>query len=215
MSAIHFVRHGQASWGKADYDLLSDRGVQQSSYLGMAWEAAGWRPTHAYAGSMRRHAQTAIAALDAAGPSDGYDIDVGWDEFDHVAVVDAHRPGFTTKDPKEFQAVFVEALRRWASTDHDGDYAETFAAFEQRVLGAFERTVTSLGSGQSAAVFTSGGPIAAVASYLLAGDLSLWSRLNTVIINASVTTVVSGGSGHTLLSFNEHTHLPSDMVTYR
>lgn len=215
MSALHLVRHGQASWGQDDYDRLSERGVQQSGYLGTAWEAAGWMPTHAYAGSMRRHAQTAIAALDAAGPSDGYDVDAGWDEFDHLAVIEAHRSGFATEDPREFQSVFVEALGRWSSTEHDHDYTETFPAFGDRVLGAFERTTGALGSGQSAAVFTSGGPIAAVASYLLAGDLSLWSRLNTVIINASVTTVVCGRSGRTLLTFNEHTHLPADMVTYR
>ncbi|MGH3425175.1 MAG: histidine phosphatase family protein [Nocardioidaceae bacterium] len=223
MSAIVLVRHGQASWGTSDYDALSERGEQQGRHLGWSWEAAGWLPTRAYAGSMRRHAQTAVAALAAAGQSDGYEVDRGWDEFAHEAVVEAHRPGFATQDPEEFQTVFVEALGRWASGDHDADYAETYTEFVRRVLAAFDRAVEAVGKGEAVAVFTSGGPIAVIAAHLLSGDPStwtpegaaLWPRLNTVIVNGSTTTAVVGSSGRTLLSFNEHTHLPRRDVTYR
>ena len=36
-----------------------------------------------------------------------------------------------------------------------------------------------------------------------------------VLANASVTKVVSGRRGLSLLTFNEHTHLLPDRVTYR
>lgn len=225
MSAIHLVRHGQASFGSDDYDQLSERGYAQASALGQAWEAAGFLPSHAVSGSMKRHAQTAIAALDAAGPSDGYDVDGGWDEFPHESVVEAFAPGSarSVTDPKEFQRLFVSAVARWTSGEHDGDYPEPYVTFTTRVLGAFDRLTASLGSGDSAVVFTSGGPLAIVAAHVLAGDASswtpqaqaLWPRLNTVAINAGVTTIITGSSGRTLVSFNEHTHLPSDLVTYR
>ena len=64
-------------------------------------------------------------------------------------------------------------------------------------------------------MFTSGGPIATVVSHLLAGDDSLFIRLNAVIVNASVTTIINGSTGPRVLSFNEHTHLPRDLVTFR
>jgi hypothetical protein len=36
-----------------------------------------------------------------------------------------------------------------------------------------------------------------------------------VIVNASVTTIINGSTGPRVLSFNEHTHLPRDLVTFR
>lgn len=214
MGAIYLVRHGQASFGAANYDELSAKGVEQSRYLGYSWEATEWLPTTAVSGSMQRHHQTALNALAAAGQNDGYEVDHGWDEFDHEAVMEAHLPGTPTKDPRAFQDAFVEATNRWAAGGNDGDH-ESYADFSARVLAAFERLAGSAGQGETAVAFTSGGPIAIVAAHLLGGDSRLWSTLNSVIINTGVTTILSGRSGRTLLSFNEHGHLPADQITYR
>ncbi len=212
MGTIHLIRHGQASWGAADYDQLSELGAEQSSSLGVSWEAAGWAPTDAVAGGLKRHAQTAIATIDAYG-GDGYDVDAGWDEYDHLALVRAHDPASSMQDAKAFQASLNLAISAWmAAEDSSG---ESFPSFRSRVLTAFEQVVSQATSGRSIAVFTSGGPIALVVSQLLAGDDSLFQRLNDVVINASVTTVISGRSGPRLLAFNEHVHLPRDMVTFR
>lgn len=213
MGAIFLVRHGQASFGTANYDQLSARGEEQARQLGYAWEAADWLPTTAVSGSMQRHHQTALHALAAAGQDEGYEVDHGWDEFDHEAVMEAQFPGFRTDDPRSFQDAFVQATDRWAAGGSDGDH-ESFAEFSQRVLDAFDRLAKTAGKGQTSVVFTSGGPIAVVAAHLL-GDGTLWSTLNSVIINTGVTKIVSGRSGRTLLSFNEHGHLPADQVTYR
>ena len=43
----------------------------------------------------------------------------------------------------------------------------------------------------------------------------LWNAFNTVTANASVTRILEGSTGRRLLSFNEHSHLPRDLVTYR
>ncbi len=82
-------------------------------------------------------------------------------------------------------------------------------------MKSFDRVVAEAGSGRSVAVFTSGGPIALVASHLLTGGATLFQRINDVVINASVTTIIVGQSGPRLLTFNEHGHLPRDMVTFR
>lgn len=214
MAALYLVRHGQASFGAANYDELSARGVEQARHLGYAWEASEWLPTMAVSGSMQRHHDTALQALAAAGQNDGYEVDHGWDEYDHEAIMESQMPGFASDDPRQFQAAFVKAMRAWAAGGSDGDH-ESYAEFTARVLGAFDRLADAAGKGESAVTFTSGGPIAMVVAHLLSGETALWSSLNSVIINASVTKIVTGRSGRSLLSFNEHGHLPADMVTYR
>ncbi len=210
MGAIHLIRHGQASWGADDYDQLSERGVRQSALLGMAWEATDWAPTSAISGSMKRHAQTAIAAIDASGRGDGYDVDAGWDEYDHRALT-AERVSMT---PREFQPLLEESLAGWMDGTLEA-VGTTYPDWRGSVVGSFEQALEAAGSGKHVAVFTSGGPIATVVSHLLAGDDSLFIRLNAVIVNASVTTIINGSTGPRVLSFNEHTHLPRDLVTFR
>ena len=213
MGSIHLIRHGQASWGAADYDQLSDLGYEQSSSLGVSWEASGWAPTAAVAGGMKRHAQTAIAAIDASGAGDGYDVDAGWDEYDHLALANAQDSTAMGSDAKAFQRTLNVALEGWMAGEPGP--GETYETFRSRVLASFDAVAAQATSGRQIAVFTSGGPIALVASHLLAGDDSLFRRINDVIVNASVTTVIVGASGPRLLAFNETGHLPRDMVTFR
>jgi broad specificity phosphatase PhoE len=213
VGAIHLIRHGQASWDAEDYDELSERGVRQAALLGMSWEASDWAPTSVVSGSLRRHTQTAIAAIDASGRGEGYDVDAGWNEYDHRSLTD--RLTLTrAMTPQEFQPLLEESLEQWM----DGritDAVPAYADWHGGVLGSLEQAIDAAGPGQDVAVFTSGGPIATVVSHLLTGDDSLFIRLNAVIVNASVTTVINGSTGPRVLSFNEHTHLPRDLVTFR
>lgn len=213
MGAIHLIRHGQASWESDDYDQLSELGYQQSSWLGQSWESSGFAPTWSVAGSMKRHAQTAVGVIDAID-GDLYDVDPGWNEYDHLALTGASSVADRPSDPREFQRYLDESLERWAAGTTDAA-GESFDQFRGRVLGALEAAVGNAGSGQSVAVFTSGGPIALVASYLLAGDASLFIAMNRVVVNASVTTVMVGRGGTRLLTFNEHTHVPRDGISFR
>ncbi len=210
MGAIHLIRHGQASWEAEDYDVLSDLGRRQSALLGMAWEASDWAPTSVVSGSLNRHTQTAIAAIDASGQGDGYDVDAGWDEYDHRALT-AER---VRMSPRDFQPLLELSLSRWmdGSLEHDG---ADYGSWRGGVVEAFERALAGAGPGHDVAVFTSGGPIATVVSHLLVGDDSLFIRLNAVVLNAGVTTIINGSTGPRVLTFNEHTHLPPDLVTFR
>jgi broad specificity phosphatase PhoE len=214
MGAIHLIRHGQASWDAEDYDQLSERGVRQSALLGMAWEAGDWAPTSAVSGSLRRHTQTAVAAIDASGRGDGYDIDPGWDEYDHRSLAEALSSKRITLTPREFQPLLEASLASWMDGTLD-DATTSYADWRGGVLDSFKRAVDAAGSGQEVAVFTSGGPIATVVSHLLAGDDSLFIRLNAVVVNAGVSTIINGSTGPRVLSFNEHAHLPRDLVTFR
>jgi broad specificity phosphatase PhoE len=224
---IYLIRHAQASFGRSDYDRLSPQGEQQSVRLGEALVARGLKPELVVTGAMRRHAQTAETALRTAGFDAAVEIDEGFNEFDHDQVIVAYKPAYkrravlladlarTGNPTRAFQEMFGAATERWVRSNGD-DYPEPFAAFCARSEDAVRRTAGRLGKGESAIVFTSGGPIAAVTGRLLSGADDLWLRLNPVTVNTAITKLVSGRSGLSLISFNEHGHLDgSDLLSYR
>jgi broad specificity phosphatase PhoE len=197
MGQLLLVRHGQASWGAADYDVLSTRGEEQAAVVGRA--LAQLRPDVVLHGSMQRQRRTAELAVAAAGwPVEG--------------VVDEQPADFEGEpDRQQFQAWFEAATTRWTSGEHDGDYSESFPTFRERVAAA----LADLADAGTAVVITSGGPISAVTADLLDAGLATYARLAPVVVNASVTRVVSGRRGLTLVSFNDHQHLAGDLLTYR
>jgi len=217
---ILLVRHGQASWGAADYDQLSSTGEEQSRVVGRTLEGRRLEPTRIVTGAMRRHDQTARLAAGTAGWTTDVEVDDGWDEFDHVQMLEVHGPPEGSQpgeqmSRQEFNAWFDAAKERWSAGDHDDEYDEPFHAFSARVDAALRRTASGLGAGDTAVVFTSGGPISWVVTGLLGGGVDTWMRLTPVTVNASFTKVVVGGRGTTLVSSNEHGHLEPDLVTYR
>ena len=210
MGQLLLVRHGQASWGAADYDVLSPKGEDQARSVGRA--LARLRPDVVVHGSLRRQRRTTELAVAAAGWSTTPATDPRWDEMDHEAVLAAQPRDFEGRpDARQFQAWFEAATTRWTSGDHEADYDEAFPAFRARVAAALEE----LADAGTAVVVTSGGPVASVAAQLLDAGLSTYTRLAPVVVNASVTRVVSGRRGPTLVSFNEHQHLTADLLTYR
>ncbi len=208
MGQIVIVRHGQASYGAADYDVLSPRGEKQAARTGEL--LADLRPDALLHGAMKRQQRTAEVMADAAGWSVVPRLDDGWDEMDHLAVLDAQPKHFEGEpDERQFQAWFEQATARWLSGEHDGDYRESWPVFAERVLGALDR----IGEGTTV-VTTSGGPVAVVVATLLESPAA-YQRIAPVAVNAAVTRVVTGSRGRTLVSFNEHTHLTGDLLTYR
>lgn len=162
---------------------------------------------------MKRHQQTATQAGFAESV-----VDEGWNEFDHMQVLAAHAPPDSDEaltERRAFQRWFEVATERWMTGDHDEEYDESYSAFTARVDAALQRAVESIGSGDTAVVFTSGGAIGAVAAGLLGGGPDLWQRLNRVTANAGITKLIVGRGGITLVSFNDHVHLEPDHVTYR
>ncbi len=216
MGQLLLVRHGQASFGSADYDALSPLGFEQSRLLGVALAARGIVVDTVVGGAMRRHRETAETCAAAAGWDVGeLVVDQGWDEFDFLAVLAAHPTEHAGPEPTkaEFQRWFEEATAAWiAGDDRSSGVAageqETFAAFTDRVSAALDRTA-ALASTGTVAVFTSGGPVAwAVASVLSAGGSpELWTRLNRMSVNSGLSRLVTGSRGVNLLSFNEQSHL--------
>jgi broad specificity phosphatase PhoE len=218
MGLVLLVRHGQASFGAEDYDVLSETGVEQSGVLGRSLAAAGVEASAVVPGAMKRQRDTATALAGAAGWSAVPEVDEGWNEFDHLAVVARAAEAFDGLDRRDFQRVFERATARWVSGAHDEEYAESWAGFVGRVRAALDRACAAVGV---TVVATSGGPIAVACAMLVDRDASaaelgrLWSSFNTVIANTSVTRVIEGSTGRRLLTFNEHAHLSRELLTYR
>jgi broad specificity phosphatase PhoE len=213
MGQILLVRHGQASFGADDYDVLSETGEQQAADLAPLLRDLGEATlVHGSLVRQRRTAEIAAAAASFQGP---LATDERWDELDVLSLFAADPPDLPEgAGHAEFQAAFEATTDRWTGGDHDDDYAETWPAFQQRVGAAFEALVEVAAHGH-AVVFSSGGPIAAVTTALLGAGPETYRRLLPVITNASVTKVVAGRRGISLVTFNEHAHLSPDRITYR
>ena len=228
MGVVLLVRHGQASFGTDDYDVLSETGWEQARLLG-AWLAGrGVTPDVVVRGGMRRHRETAEGLAAGAGSagvpwSAGAEVDPGWDEFDHLGVIAALDEGVPVGelDRRAFQQAFERATARWTAGGHDADYPEPWPAFVARVGVSLAGACAAAGPGGTVVVVSSGGPIAAACAELVDPDgddaayARLWSRFNTVTVNSSMTRVVVGSTGRRLLTFNEHPHLEGDTLTYR
>jgi broad specificity phosphatase PhoE len=224
MPTILLIRHAQASFGSGDYDILSELGRRQVDVLHAALEAQGVRGAKLLSGSLRRQRDTAQPWLTSGQE---LDIDQRWNEYDSTDVLRAHgndlaslehrggdsAPSLTSE---QFQVILDGALRDWIAAGADGLARETWSSFRGRALAGLETLGEGLASGETGIAFTSGGVIAAICVALLGLPDTAFVQFNRVAINCAVTKLVSGRSGTTLVSFNEHAHLGSgDLVTYR
>ena len=227
MPTILLVRHGQASFGGADYDVLSPHGHAQTAVLAADLAARGLSVDRVLSGSLARQRDTAEPVAAAVGCSVA--VDSRWNEYDmddilaHHSATEARasrppggeRPAVS---PREFQALLEQALGAWVSADGGSSTVEPWPAFAARVRSGLAELIESLPSGGTALVFTSGGVLAALSVALLGIPANAFIALNRVCVNTGVTKVVHGRRGTTLISFNDHSHLERadrELVTYR
>lgn len=235
MGQIYLVRHGQASFGSANYDQLSPLGFEQARLLGQWFANSRQIFQRVVCGGMVRHRQTADTCLSELPRTLLADTewitDPGFAEFNHVEVLVKHCPEFSSPeefkayaarqpDPKHaFERIFVAAMQRWMAGEHDADYTETWKAFRARCVGALERLTEQGAESETTVVFTSGGTISAICQHLL--DLPDYKtlELNWTIANSSLTRL-QHRPGKTSLSYlNNFAHLEwlgeANSVTYR
>lgn len=217
MTLIVLVRHGQASWGQPEYDVLSEHGRAQARTLGAAWCAGGFAPTRMLTGTMRRHVDTAAGLQQGLGSDLRPELVEGLEEFDGKDVF-AETLGADGAFPDIYDASVEErldhSLRRWVAADGARSYRETYAQFRARVADAFAGVRAVMGPDDKAVVVTSGGVIAGIVSDLLGVDADRWPVLATPIVNTSTHKVLVRKGEPMLVSFNEHGHLAAADITY-
>jgi broad specificity phosphatase PhoE len=210
MPVVYLVRHGQASYGAQDYDVLSPIGHEQSAVVGRELQRREVRSPQVVCGDLVRQRNTANGIIDSAGFESTVTIDPRWNEFDHP---DMPLPTTGAGDSFEFQQRLDGALETWVRADKlDG-----WRGFQNDAFAALVDFADSLGAGATGLAVTSGGVISAIVSRIWGLDAQGTVRINRVVANTSLTSIVFGRQGMNLLSVNDHSHLAGnrDLLTYR
>jgi broad specificity phosphatase PhoE len=239
VGTLTLVRHGQASYGAADYDRLSERGVAQARALGRRWAATRLVTDAVYTGPMRRQRDTAALAVEAAATA-GHRLPapVVLDElaeYPAFELLGRFMPRFAqehpelralidgTASPAERHALmdrgFWLVIEDWCNDRLDTGDIETFGAFVTRVSAGVARITASHGGGGARAVaVTSGGPIGIALKLALGLDAIATVAHWRLVRNASVTELLwrsRAPAEMSLLGFNHVDHLDPEMITFR
>jgi broad specificity phosphatase PhoE len=236
MSMIYMIRHGQASFGKKDYDQLSSLGKRQARILAQHFLDTGFHPDAVYSGTMARQtgtAQEVLSAYRVAGRKvPGLEMLSGFNEYNTAAIITALFPGMVKEDPSlnddlanmyvskdSFKRVFEGAMLRWVTGAFDTPEFESWEALKARVAESLRLIMKSHGKGKTIAVFTSGGAIAASLAHVLGISGERAMRLNWQLLNSSVSRFMYNEERITLAGFNgiAHLELAGDptLTTYR
>lgn len=226
MTQILLVRHGQASFGAGNYDVLSPLGERQAQIAGEHLRKLGLRFDAVVSGSLQRQRHTAELAGFAA-PT----IDEAFNEYPFEAILAAYLPvvgrrhpelgiqdGSFQTDRRRFQAAFEKALGLWLeAAEHDSATPiEEWRGFQARVVAGLERL--ALPGREQIVVFTSGGVIAVALQAALGISDATTFALNWRIANASLHRLKRNKQGLMALGYNDIAHLEllgREVVTYR
>ena len=216
MTAVYLLRHGQASFGGADYDVLSPVGKQQAVVLGAELRRREVDVHAVFSGTLRRQLSTATDCLAEAGIDLPVTQDARWNEYDHLGLVPSGQPA--PEESRNFQRLLDAAIEAWIAGGHAAGTSGTWLEFSGGVDAALREVLGGLPRGTAALVFTSAGVISAICAALLSAPPAGFLALNRTMANASITKLVSGRSGVSLVSVNEHGHFEGPhrgLLTYR
>ena len=240
MASIYLIRHGQASFGKTDYDQLSDKGMLQSQCLGKFWHSTP-SLNKIFSGDLRRHQQTQDNFLQHyVGDKPSIIQHSGFNEFNHVDILTRYdeqwksfadmtaRIKLHSKANKMFQHMFSQALQRWVSGQYDHQYSESWGSFKKRCVAALhevlERTYTTPTNAshqepdKAIGIFTSAGPISVLVQDILGLSDQNTLRITQQIRNTSVTKLLFIDGKLSIDYLNNYSHLAlsgTDLMTFR
>lgn len=222
MGVIYLVRHGQAdprAYGVVDATVasatgevggLTETGVVQAALTGAL--LAGQTPTFtaAISGDLPRQRDTLTGVLGRFDNPPEPAVDPRWNEYALPALVGA-ASAEQFADGRGYQQHLDASLAHWIdqTTDPDSvlDDGETYAAFRARVQAAGRAAAELAGSGQTVLVVTSAGVISQWIADLWGVPPLKWPAVSRAMVNASVTKLIVGRRGVSVVSFNEHAHL--------
>lgn len=225
MARLYLVRHAQASFGKENYDHLSDLGFKQSAYIPKHFEINTHYPVDKiYRGDMLRHQQTFEHSFKDAQAT----VIPGLNEFNHENVLHVHRPEIADREkammlvmsqpnPKQFvEDEFDLAMNKWMLEEGTSSYVESFKHFKERTTAALQQIISESRKEKNKEVvaITSGGVISLLVADILGLPQNKLAGLNTIIANTSVTGLMFNDNRITLAYFNNYSHLPKEMVTF-
>ena len=225
MATLVLIRHGQASYGQADYDRLSPKGEQQARVLGP--HLAALELDALFVGPLRRQQQTCAIAREAGGLPEATTLPE-LAEYPAFDLVTRFMPKLVAEDPS-FAALpanptreladraFKRIIHAWGRDEWHVEGVERVTEFSARVRSGLERAMQS---GKRVGVVTSAGPIGVAVGLVFGVEEHRMVRTSVVIRNASITELVYRSKTFawhpeqvSLLTFNSIGHLPPDLHT--
>jgi broad specificity phosphatase PhoE len=197
VGTLYLIRHGQASYGEADYDRLSARGQDQARALGRY--LAGVPLDAVFVGPLERQLQTIALARETAGgkvpePTTLPELAEypAFEMLSHLMPkLVAEDPRFaelaTAPTPRLLDDAFHTILGRWSRDEWQVDGVERVGTFVARVRTALDRVIRAAGSGARLACITSAGPIGVAVGLTFGIPDERMVRTSIVIKNASIT----------------------------
>ena len=219
MGTLYLVRHGQASFGEADYDQLSDLGRRQSVRLGEYFAAKGITLEAAITGTLKRHLQTYAGICEGLGAQAAALALPGLNEYDSEAVIGAIHPHKLDKptSPEQYRSHFRllrDGLTAWMNGTVSPRGMPDYDGFVKGVVDALHH-VREKHTGH-VLIVSSGGPISTAVGHILGTAPETTIELNLRIRNSSVTEFAFTPKRHMLVTYNTLPHLESqpDWITY-
>ena len=231
MGTLFLIRHGQASYGEADYDRLSERGREQARALG-AWLARS-KLDAIYTGPLRRQIETIAFAREVATAVPEPTTLPELAEYPAFEMLQHLIPRLVAEDPKFAQLTsaptprlldqaFHTILDRWSRDEWWVEGVERVGDFVARVRVGLDRVLRAAGSGARLAAVTSAGPIGVAVGLVFGIASERMVRTSIVIRNASITELRFRSQEFdwqpdqlSLVTFNLTGHLPDELHTER
>lgn len=225
MSTIYLIRHGQAGFAQAEYDILSELGAVQAQRLGSHFVMAQLGVQVVYSAPRRRHRETAInmcIGAEAAGGSLPEALPApDFDEFPFIEILrtaisgglageyEALQATLGGRDPLSdaftFGRLFQLSMDRWAAGTVQ--VSESFAEFTSRVQGGMRQIMAEQGSRRRIAVVTSAGSISAVLMGALGLNPAMMLKVCLSLMNTGVSVLRYRDDDLSVLTVNAVTHL--------
>ncbi len=203
MAELLVIRHGQASFGADDYDVLSDLGRKQARAAGDWLRHMDWVPDRIVTGTLNRQIDTGVEMGFDAAP----ERHAGLDEYDFSDLLDARFkgdiPDMVRGDRKVHFRTLRETVFAWQNNEIETP-SETWAQFAARVEAARSFAVDT--NAKRVLVVSSGGVIGQMVAASLQAPAAHMMNLNLQIKNAAMTRFMFSGSLFSLNEFNATPH---------
>ncbi|MGE8368284.1 histidine phosphatase family protein [Cupriavidus sp.] len=224
MATLFLVRHGQASFGAANYDCLSDTGRQQARWLGEYFRERGIAFKRVVAGSLVRQQDTAMEILAGMGAGDvpvesgtpaaitaRVETHLGLNEYDGEALYRSHTGGADHRahqnaDYNDYWRTFRAAYQAW-TLDQLAGMPESWADFGGRIRASLAHATEGAAREDAVLVVSSGGAIGRATADLLGAPAQTAIELNLQFRNTAFCEIIAGRGTQRLLSFNSLPHL--------
>ena len=221
MGTLYLVRHGQASFGADNYDMLSDLGQRQAMRLGQYLRERGVNFEASITGTLERQRQTHAGICQGLGQNLQALEQPALNEYDSHALIEAIRPGPLPKPdtPEKYREHFRllrEALKAWMAGHSTPKGMPSHAQFTAGVARVLDH-VRAQHDGHVLLV-SSGGPISTAVGLVLGTPAETTIDLNMRIRNTALSELVFTPKRHMLLTYNTLPHLQGqehqDWITY-